>query len=370
MGRRGSKYIFLYNKTWNTTDRDVFTQNGVRTKVNATGVDNKAEYYFFGRLYSGNPNRPLGNSFSSYDPNKPQISLLNVIPISESATSSSVSNNIGGAATGPRICPGVNIVQCLSDHISTNGFDNIGLPILGGSGAIPIPDFNTRDISCVNNLDCNNGEVCNITTGRCVDDGAVLPPDGGGSGSGGSGSGRSGSGRSGRSGGGSGGFNAFCSTNSDCIAGLVCNNNICVTPLSCSDISRGYICSSGICLSGSTSTITRESNCCVGGCSSETIINQGVNRNGIRFDRKCIDEGISQVSVIDLDRSSSDNLLDKSKLELIGINQTTNPYTEQDYGCGGVQIAPSQDGQPVPGYGLLSILLTAGLLFFFYSRRK
>ncbi len=138
---------------------------------------------------------------------------------------------------------------------------------------------------------------------------------------------------------------------------------------SCSDLPRARLCNGGSCINGSWSRVTKEYYCCAPSsgssvaCGSDIIITpQG---NPTRFDRTCAGEGISRVTVVYTDGRLVTNFAELSSL---GVN--SNTYTEQDYGCGGVQIAPSQDGQPVPGYGLLSILLTAGLLFFFYFRKK
>ncbi|MBI2148696.1 hypothetical protein HYU23_03370 [Candidatus Woesearchaeota archaeon] len=131
---------------------------------------------------------------------------------------------------------------------------------------------------------------------------------------------------------------------------------------SCTELG-GTICN-GICRNNDYIKDARELNCCSGKSTCEGLP-QYVPTLGsaIRFDKTCLGNGIAQIKVVYADGG---NEVEQENLAKLGVSSST--YTEQDYSCGGLQISP-KEGQSVPGYGLMALLLSFVVLIGYYFRK-
>ncbi len=151
--------------------------------------------------------------------------------------------------------------------------------------------------------------------------------------------------------------------------------------LSCSDLD-GIVCGANeVCSSTSeTSNQATELNCCVAetgnpGCEGASIFfaEAGVN---VKFNKQCDASGRTQVQIIVEDDAG--NVLDtreettRAKLDLLGVDTSRgNPYIDTtDYSCSNINLGASTTGSDVPGYGLISVLLSLFIILAFYANRK
>ncbi len=147
---------------------------------------------------------------------------------------------------------------------------------------------------------------------------------------------------------------------------------------SCSDVG-GIICNHG-CI-GEPDEDVSELNCCTEDSSitdspkckgaSQWIQSLGTS---VRFDKTCTADGKTQVSIVD-NAGTGDRLLDRNDPEekdyLDNLGVTINPYIDsQDHSCNTDLFQSSTTGQPVPAYGLISILTSISLVGLFYVFRK
>ncbi len=158
-----------------------------------------------------------------------------------------------------------------------------------------------------------------------------------------------------------------CEINDDCDDDEVCNteDGVCEDSStsdygeSCSSLG-GIVCSSG-CAADDYSERSRELNCCLSGVCTTDQYSAALGRS-IRYTRTCAGEGFAEVRVSSTTPSET---IDCTLLEI----PASCTYTEQDYGCGGLDLGP-QTGEPVPFYGVIALLITIALLAAFYTKKK
>jgi|GEM_PF-4412511 len=147
-------------------------------------------------------------------------------------------------------------------------------------------------------------------------------------------------------------------------------DNLVGDPNGISCASLGGIHCNGQCLdSQSPNEVTRERGCCVpvsstvrAGCKDERFVAElGKSLNIVRT---CINPpGTAKVEI-----KEGNNLVSADQATLAGFSSPS--YTEQDYGCGGVEVTPDPKGQPVPGYGFLGIIFSSLLVGLYYLRKR
>ncbi len=143
--------------------------------------------------------------------------------------------------------------------------------------------------------------------------------------------------------------------------------------LSCASI-RGIVCD-GVCGDGSDwSTVSTELNCCysetgTAACESNPIYISEL-RTSVALRKNCNPDGRAEIEIVD--SVTNLRILDRDTLLLTGLSPSgQNPYIDTtDYSCSNIDLGASTAGADVPGYGLISFLLTISLLLVFYAIRK
>jgi hypothetical protein len=148
--------------------------------------------------------------------------------------------------------------------------------------------------------------------------------------------------------------------------------------VSCSSL-KGVTCSTGTCDSTTSkpSEFTREANCCVpksSGLQAKCTTSQysSALSKSVAFERKCLPSGLAEITVVDPAITGGNNKIALSDFSKLGLSATSNPYTEEDFTCGNIDLLAGE-GEPVYGYGilafLLSIVILAGFYGFFRNRK-
>ncbi len=143
--------------------------------------------------------------------------------------------------------------------------------------------------------------------------------------------------------------------------------------LSCASIG-GVVCE-GVCGDGSDwSTVSTELNCCysetgTAACESNPIYISELGTS-VALRKNCNPDGRAEIEIVD--SVTNQRILDRDTLSLIGLSPSgQNPYIDTtDYSCSNIDLGASTAGADVPGYGLISFLLTISLLLVFYAIRK
>lgn len=172
-----------------------------------------------------------------------------------------------------------------------------------------------------------------------------------------------------------------CIEDSSCSSGSYCGNNGLCQPIpkSCSS-AGGIVCKSPAICNSETSKLYADSielGCCISkgtgnpGCTSAAIYIPTLG-SSVKFEKSCTASGQTQVIVKEASctNPSTDNNFCKvntNSYSALGI--TSNPYIDyNDYSCNTELTGDS--AQPVYGYGILSLLLTLGIIGIYYILRK
>ncbi len=171
------------------------------------------------------------------------------------------------------------------------------------------------------------------------------------------------------------GVGADCAAPIECASGN-CTRSKCVSGVveteeregdSCSDLG-GIVCSARSNCIGARSERARELNCCLpsggerAGCRTAPILFGDPGSMAVVFNKECVSPGMSETTVVYADN----RIVPVSELASLGVS--SNPYTEQDYGCGGLDV-PSE-GRDTPGYGFMALAISFILLTIFYFSRN
>lgn len=223
--------------------------------------------------------------------------------------------------------------SCYNSVPQTEGSDcnfNIECISKNCTGNLCVPSIQVQ-AGCTSNSDCNTNQVCSSGSCKTAQGGS-------------------------------------CTTSSECLRG-VCTGGSCegsvtaLTGLSCSEVG-GTLCNSNVCQDNNWALNAREVNCCLSNCTEKEQYIPGLGTS-VKFNKACIGNGQAQITVVS---STDSSLITEEEKTALGL--TSNPYTEQDYSCGGIQMPSPTGAQTVPGYSLFALLISFIVLFGFYLRRE